>query len=154
MDFVSNLWESIFTPGTTPTLVKATHGSFVALEITLIGMLIATKSLHFVALLVLATGLWIAITWFINESARLNEQASKACLVDVDAKEITEKASREIEPSMSPSSSADFSPSAASSVSSSAPSASPSPSPNPKTSTARAAGSSTTTKPRRKKRTV
>ncbi|PRT54546.1 V-type ATPase assembly factor PKR1 [Wickerhamiella sorbophila] len=152
MDFVSNLWASIFTPGTTPTLVKATHGSFIALEITLVFMLVATKSLHFVALLVLATGLWIAITWFISESSRLTEQASKNSLKN-DASEIAVKSSREIE-STSASASTSASPSASTSASTSksgSPSFSPSISPPVSTSTA---GASTSTRPRRKKRTV
>lgn len=96
MDFASKLWDSVFTPGTTPTLVKATHASFIALEATLVFMLVATKSLHFVALLILATGLWLAITWFIQESQKYTQEASKASLKDIKAAELTSKAEVEI----------------------------------------------------------
>jgi hypothetical protein len=67
MTFVTDLWESIFTPGTTPALVRATHFSFAALVLLLISLLVATWNLHFLALLVIASGLWAAVTWFVGE---------------------------------------------------------------------------------------
>ncbi|KAK0632539.1 ER protein Pkr1-domain-containing protein [Immersiella caudata] len=65
--FVQDLWESIFTPGPTPTLLIATNVTFAVLQVVLAGLLIATYSVHFVVLSVLSGGLWAAINWFANE---------------------------------------------------------------------------------------
>src|SRR5690348_5349133 len=65
--FVQELWESIFTPGPTPTLLIATNVTFAALQIVLAGLLIATYSIHFVVLSILSGGLWAAINWFAKE---------------------------------------------------------------------------------------
>uniref|UniRef100_A0A060SYB7 ARAD1A19690p n=1 Tax=Blastobotrys adeninivorans TaxID=409370 RepID=A0A060SYB7_BLAAD len=67
IQFVTDLWTSILTPGTTPTLVKATHASFAALVLLLLAMLAATWSYHFIIMTLLALGVWGGITWFINE---------------------------------------------------------------------------------------
>lgn len=67
IQFVTDLWTSILTPGTTPTLVKATHASFAALILLLLAMLAATWSYHFIIMTLLALGVWGGITWFINE---------------------------------------------------------------------------------------
>lgn len=66
-DFVTNLWESVFTPGTTPTLLIATNVTFGALQVVLFGLLIATYSIHFAILSVLCGGLWFSINWFARE---------------------------------------------------------------------------------------
>ncbi|KAK3330827.1 ER protein Pkr1-domain-containing protein [Apodospora peruviana] len=65
--FVQDLWESIFTPGPTPTLLIATNVTFAALQLVLAGLLVATYSVHFVVLSVLCGGLWGAINWFARE---------------------------------------------------------------------------------------
>jgi len=65
--FVQDLWESIFTPGPTPTLLIATNVTFAALQVVLAGLLYATYSIHFVILSVLSGGLWAAINWFAKE---------------------------------------------------------------------------------------
>ncbi|TPX15643.1 uncharacterized protein E0L32_004341 [Thyridium curvatum] len=65
--FVTDLWESIFTPGATPTLLIATNVSFAALQLVLFALLLATWSVHFVILSFLCGGLWWAINWFANE---------------------------------------------------------------------------------------
>lgn len=65
--FIEELWNSIFTPGPTPTLLVATNATFAALQFLLLILLIATYSLHFVALSVLSGGLWYAINWFARE---------------------------------------------------------------------------------------
>lgn len=65
--FVHDLWESIFTPGPTPTLLVATNATFAALQVVLAGMLYATLSVHFVVLSALCAGLWAAINWFARE---------------------------------------------------------------------------------------
>ncbi|KND89469.1 V-type ATPase assembly factor PKR1 [Tolypocladium ophioglossoides CBS 100239] len=67
--FMTDLWESIFTPGPTPTIVKATNGSFAALQLCLLMLLLATHSVHFAILSVLCAGLWWAINWFAAELA-------------------------------------------------------------------------------------
>lgn len=66
-NFFENLWESIFTPGPTPTLLIATNASFAALQLLFFALLFATYSIHFVILSILCGGLWWAINWFANE---------------------------------------------------------------------------------------
>jgi hypothetical protein len=66
-DFLSNLWSSVFTPGTTPTLLVATNVTFGALQALLFGLLLATSSIHFAILSVLCAGLWWSINWFATE---------------------------------------------------------------------------------------
>jgi len=66
-DFLSNLWSSVFTPGTTPTLLIATNVTFGTLQLLLFGLLIATSSIHFGVLSVLCAGLWWSINWFATE---------------------------------------------------------------------------------------
>ncbi|KAK1241540.1 hypothetical protein MKX08_001514 [Trichoderma sp. CBMAI-0020] len=65
--FFVELWEGIFTPGPTPTILKATNVSFAALQVVLLSLLYATYSVHFVVLSVLCGGLWWSINWFARE---------------------------------------------------------------------------------------
>lgn len=65
--FLEELWNSIFTPGPTPTLLYATNIAFGALLTLLITLLIVTWSIHFLILSFLSFGLWGAINWFANE---------------------------------------------------------------------------------------
>ncbi|KAK6462168.1 ER protein Pkr1-domain-containing protein [Scheffersomyces coipomensis] len=67
MSFFAELWESVFTPGTTPALITATHISFILLIISLITLIFLSKSIHFVNLLVIAILLYGSVIWFINE---------------------------------------------------------------------------------------
>ena len=71
LKFVTDLWQSIMTPGVTPVLVQSTHASFVALLFVLVGMLIYTHSIHFLILTIIASGLWGAITWFVAEIRKI-----------------------------------------------------------------------------------
>ncbi|KAK5945961.1 SMK killer toxin resistance protein [Knufia obscura] len=66
-NFMEELWGSIFTPGTTPTLLVATNASFAALQFLLLILLLATYSIHFLVLSVLSAALWYAINWFARE---------------------------------------------------------------------------------------
>jgi hypothetical protein len=75
--FLEELWNSIFTPGPTPTLLVATNAAFAALQLLLLVLLIATYSLHFLVLSVLCGGLWYSINWFATEIAK-EQQAQKA----------------------------------------------------------------------------
>ncbi|KAL2440922.1 hypothetical protein ABEF94_010132 [Exophiala dermatitidis] len=75
--FLQELWESIFTPGPTPTLLVATNASFAALQFLLLILLVATYSIHFLVLSALCGGLWYAINWFAAEIAR-EQQKQKA----------------------------------------------------------------------------
>lgn len=68
--FLEELWNSIFTPGPTPTLLIATNAAFAALQLLLFVLLIATYSLHFVVLSTICGGLWYSINWFAAEIAR------------------------------------------------------------------------------------
>ena len=65
--FVEQLWDSVFTPGTTPALLLATNISFLLLQLTLATLLVVTRSVHFVVLNAIAAGLWCAINWFVRE---------------------------------------------------------------------------------------
>lgn len=64
---MENLWSSVFTPGTTPTLLVATNCTFALLQAVLFALLIATYSIHFLILSVLCGGLWYSINWFAIE---------------------------------------------------------------------------------------
>ncbi|ETS88193.1 hypothetical protein PFICI_02021 [Pestalotiopsis fici W106-1] len=74
--FFEEMWNSIFTPGTTPTLLLATNVTFAALQVVLFGLLLATYSIHFVILSFISGGLWGAINWFATELKK--EQAKEA----------------------------------------------------------------------------
>lgn len=65
--FITDLWESIFTPGPTPTILKATNVTFAALQAVLFSLLLATHSVHCVVLSVLCAGLWWSVNWFASE---------------------------------------------------------------------------------------
>ncbi len=60
----TSLWDSIFTPGPTPILVKAMNLSFFALFALLIPLTYITKNIHVFFLTILAIGLWIAMQWY------------------------------------------------------------------------------------------
>ena len=79
VSFVEDLWSSIFTPGPTPTLLIATNVSFAALQLVFFALLLATYSLHFVALSIISAGLWYSINWFAAEVrlAQLAQEAEK-----------------------------------------------------------------------------
>lgn len=75
--FMEELWSSIFTPGPTPTLLVATNVTFAALQLVFFGLLLATSSLHFVALSLISAGLWYSINWFAHE-VRIAQDAQNA----------------------------------------------------------------------------
>ncbi|KAL6249714.1 SMK killer toxin resistance protein [Rhinocladiella similis] len=75
--FFEELWNSIFTPGPTPTLLVATNAAFAALQLLLLILLIATYSVHFFILSGLCGGLWYSINWFATEISKAQE-ADKA----------------------------------------------------------------------------
>ena len=76
--FLTKLFNSIFTPGPTPTLVVATNASFAALQVILLILFIATYSIHFVILSFLSAGLWWAINWFITELEAATKKEKEA----------------------------------------------------------------------------
>lgn len=79
-DFFTRLWESVFVPGPTPTLLIATNASFAALELVLLVLLAATYSVHFLVLSILSGALWWAINWFaaeLLEVQRAEQEAEK-----------------------------------------------------------------------------
>jgi hypothetical protein len=65
--FITDLFQSIFTPGPTSTLLVATNVAFACLQVVLALLLFATYSIHFVILSFLCGGLWWAINWFVAE---------------------------------------------------------------------------------------
>jgi hypothetical protein len=67
VSFLTDLFQSIFTPGPTPTLLVATNVAFACLQAVLLLLLIATYSIHFAVLSFLSAGLWWAINWFVAE---------------------------------------------------------------------------------------
>lgn len=86
--FFQDLWESIFTPGPTPSLLIATNVTFAALQFVLAALLLATYSIHFVILSFLSAGLWWAINWFArelqaNHDKELKEKARAARKITV-----------------------------------------------------------------------
>ncbi|KAH7394001.1 ER protein Pkr1-domain-containing protein [Phaeosphaeria sp. MPI-PUGE-AT-0046c] len=76
--FFEELWESIFTPGPTPTLLVATNASFAALQALLFAMLLATYSIHFIILSFLCGGLWWSINWFAREIRAAQDKEEEA----------------------------------------------------------------------------
>ncbi|TVY48964.1 V-type ATPase assembly factor [Lachnellula occidentalis] len=82
--FITDLMQSIFTPGPTPTLLVATNISFACLQVVLLLLLIATYSIHFIILSFLSAGLWWAINWFAMElrAAEEAEAEKKRRLAD------------------------------------------------------------------------
>lgn len=77
--FIVDLWESVFTPGPTPTILKATNFSFAALQLVLFLLLLATYSIHCIILSILCAGLWWSVNWFATELAahQREEEAKK-----------------------------------------------------------------------------
>ncbi|KFA66258.1 hypothetical protein S40285_01918 [Stachybotrys chlorohalonatus IBT 40285] len=67
--FMTDLWESIFVPGPTPSILIATNATFAALQLVLLALLVATYSVHFFVLSFLCGGLWWSINWFAAELA-------------------------------------------------------------------------------------
>lgn len=67
MAFITELWQSVFTPGPTPALMKALHASFVLLFISLFWLIYVTRSIHYINLLVIALLLYGTVIWFVNE---------------------------------------------------------------------------------------
>jgi ER protein Pkr1 len=76
--FFENLWGSVFTPGTTPTLLLATNATFAALQFVLGALLIGTRSVHFAVLSTLCAGLWWAINWFADELRKAEKAEEEA----------------------------------------------------------------------------
>ena len=76
--FLTDLFQSIFTPGPTPTLLVATNVAFAALQVVLLALLIATYSIHFIILSFLCGGLWWAINWFAHEISIATEREEQA----------------------------------------------------------------------------
>ncbi|KKY24765.1 putative er membrane protein [Phaeomoniella chlamydospora] len=75
--FLVSLWESVFTPGPTPTLLVATNASFAALQAILFLLFLATYSIHFIILSFLCAGLWWSINWFVAELQASKEQEER-----------------------------------------------------------------------------
>lgn len=65
--FFQDIWDSVFEPGTNPSLLIATNVTFGCLQLVLAALLYATASIHFVVLSGLCGGLWWAINWFARE---------------------------------------------------------------------------------------
>lgn len=64
--FVTDLWESIFTPGVTPSLLKATYGAFIMLFAVLSILLFFTRNIHVLALLVISFCLLASLLWYVD----------------------------------------------------------------------------------------
>jgi ER protein Pkr1 len=76
--FFENLWNSIFTPGPTPTLLIATNAAFCALQGVLGLLFIFTYSIHFAVLSVISAGLWWSINWFAEELRKAEKAEAEA----------------------------------------------------------------------------
>ncbi|KAG0650775.1 hypothetical protein D0Z07_2356 [Hyphodiscus hymeniophilus] len=106
--FITDLFQSIFTPGPTSSLLVATNVSFACLQLVLLLLLIATYSIHFLILSFLSAGLWWAINWFVSElkiaqaleeekKRRTEEMAEDSGTEAETVIDTAEKGSREIE---------------------------------------------------------
>ncbi|KAI0889898.1 Pkr1-domain-containing protein [Annulohypoxylon maeteangense] len=106
--FMQDLWESIFTPGTTPTLLVATNATFACLQLVLLLLLVATYSIHFIILSFLCGGLWWAINWFAAELrvAQAKEAREKARSERAAAVKSSEDSETEVETAFIPKSKA------------------------------------------------
>lgn len=67
MAFFTELWELVFTPGTSPALLKATHASFVLLLLSLGFLVYLTGLIHYINLFIIASLLYGTVIWFVNE---------------------------------------------------------------------------------------
>ena len=76
--FLTDLVNSILTPGPTPSIIIATNASFAALQLVLFVLLILTYSIHFVILSGLSAGLWWAVNWFVTELEAANQKEKEA----------------------------------------------------------------------------
>lgn len=76
--FIENLWLSIFTPGPTPTLLRAANATFAALQLLLLILFVSTYSIHFVVLSLLCAALWYSINWFAVELKAAQDQEERA----------------------------------------------------------------------------
>jgi hypothetical protein len=88
--FFEDLWESIFTPGPTPTLLIATNASFAALQLLFFALFLGTYSIHFVILSFLTGGLWFGINWFAKE-IRIAQKAEEEAKRIREARRGTQK---------------------------------------------------------------
>jgi hypothetical protein len=90
--FITDLFQSIFTPGPTPSLLVATNVSFACLQTVLVLLLITTYSIHFLILSFLSAGLWWAINWFVAElnAAQAVEDEKRRLLDETGPGEDTE----------------------------------------------------------------
>jgi hypothetical protein len=75
---MTDLFNSIFTPGPTPTLLVATNVSFACLQLLLAVLFIVTYSIHFFILSALCGSLWWAINWFVAELAAAKQKEDEA----------------------------------------------------------------------------
>ncbi|KAK4702544.1 hypothetical protein P7C70_g3676, partial [Phenoliferia sp. Uapishka_3] len=72
---LSDVVDSIFTPGTNPGLLQAMNASFYALFFTLFVMLFLTSgNLHVWALFGLSLGLFGSIKWFLVQIREVEEE--------------------------------------------------------------------------------
>lgn len=58
-------------------MVVATNASFAALQLVLLGLVIATYNIHFIILSILCGGLWWAINWFATELEASKQQEAQ-----------------------------------------------------------------------------
>ncbi|KAI0021525.1 ER protein Pkr1-domain-containing protein [Xylariomycetidae sp. FL0641] len=97
--FIEQLWESIFTPGPTPVLLKATNATFACLQVVLLVLLFATYSVHFVILSILSAGLWWAINWFATElkAAQVAQEKERFKAEQRASRQVVEDSETEVE---------------------------------------------------------
>lgn len=76
--FITDIWNSVFEPGTNQSVLIATYSSFAALQATLFGLLLATRSWHFVFLSVICGCLWGAVAWFVRELEAVKKMEAEA----------------------------------------------------------------------------
>lgn len=97
MAFIVELWQSVFTPGTTPALMKALHATFILLFISLFWLIYVTGSIHYINLLVIALLLYGSVLWFVKELEQAKLKTNEELLQEGEEKKEGETESTKAE---------------------------------------------------------
>ncbi|KAF3992982.1 hypothetical protein FT663_00329 [Candidozyma haemuli var. vulneris] len=97
MAFIVELWQSVFTPGTTPALMKALHATFILLFISLFWLIYVTGSIHYINLSVIALLLYGSVLWFVKELEQAKLKTNEELLQEGEEKKEGETESTKAE---------------------------------------------------------
>lgn len=91
MAFITELWQSVFTPGTSPALMKALHATFIMLFISLFWLIYVTRSIHYINLLVIALLLYVSVLWFVKELEQAKLKTNEELLQEGEGEKKSEQ---------------------------------------------------------------